>query len=361
MSENKSALYIRFTLLFGLLYLFLFSIGLLGTSMKLFGAEFAKQLIESTSNPIIGLFIGILATSLVQSSSMTTSLIVGLVGSSLLTVENAIPMIMGANIGTTITNTLVSLAHVRKSAEFRRAFAAGTVHDIFNLLAVIVFMPLQIFTNFLGVISELLARAFSNIGGMTLFNPIKAITKPVIELVLGGLNNNAIYGTIVAIVLLFVALNYMVKVLKSVFIGRLSTLFERYIFKTALRSFMVGVFITIMVQSSSITTSLIIPLAGSGVLSLIQVFPYTLGANLGTTATAILAALATGNLSAVSIAFAHMCFNLSGIALFMPLKKIPLTIASKLAGYSLKSKFIPIGFVLIVFFIIPILLVVIWR
>lgn len=328
--------------------------------MKLFGAEFAKQLIESTSHPVVGLFIGILATSIVQSSSMTTSLIVGMVGCSLLTVENAIPMVMGANIGTTITNSLVSMAHIRRSGEFKRAFAAGTVHDMFNLLAVITFLPLQIYTNFLGILSEKLAVAFSNVGGMTLFNPVKATTKPVIELLLQSINDNPIIGTIIAVVLLFTSLNYLVKVLKSVFIGRLTGLFERYIFKTAFRSFFVGLLITILVQSSSITTSLIIPLAGSGVLNIFHIYPYTLGANLGTTATAILASLATGNLAAVSIAFAHMLFNIFGIALFMPLKRIPIFLANKLAEYSIRSKLVPIGFVLTVFFIIPLILVSIW-
>lgn len=360
-TDSKAAQSLRFALLLGVLYVFLFSIGLLGSSLKLFGADLAKQLIATTAHPIVGLFIGILATSVVQSSSMTTSLIVGMVASSMLTVENAIPMVMGANIGTTITNLLVSLAHIRKSREFQRAFGAGVVHDIFNLLSVALFLPLQYATNFLGILSEDLAKVFSDVGGMTLFNPVKTVTKPVIHMLLDGINHNALAGTIIAVVLLFFSLNYMVKILKSVFIGHLTGLFERVIFKTTFRSFVVGLFITVMVQSSSITTSLVIPLAGSGVLNIIQIYPYTLGANLGTTATAILASLATGNLSAVSIAFAHMCFNLCGIAVFLPLKKIPITMATKLAEYSIRSKLIPIGFVLTVFFIIPLVLVAIWR
>ena len=113
----KNAILIALTL-----YVFLISIKLMGGAFKLFGNDFAHQLITFTTNPLVGLFIGILATSLVQSSSATTSVIVGLVASNALSITNAIPMIMGANIGTSITNTLVSLAHIHKKDEFKKAF-----------------------------------------------------------------------------------------------------------------------------------------------------------------------------------------------------------------------------------------------
>jgi sodium-dependent phosphate cotransporter len=310
----------------------------------------------TTSNPIVGLFIGILVTSVVQSSSMTTSLLVGMVGGGMISVENAIPIVMGANIGTTITNTMVSLVHINRSAEFRRAFAASTVHDMFNICTVLVFLPLQIYTDFLGKASTGLADLFSHVGGMSLFNPLGAITKPLIYGIIDLFDENALILCIVSVLLLFVSLHFMVKTLRSVFISRLTGLFQRYIFKTALRSFFVGLIITVLVQSSSITTSLVIPLAGAGVLTLVQVFPYTLGANLGTTATAILASLATGNIHAVTIAFAHMCFNIAGIAVFMPLKQMPLMMARKLADYAVKSKLIPIAFIGIIFFLMPLVL-----
>ena len=292
---------------------------------------------------------------------MTTSLLVGFVAGGMMTVENAIPIVMGANIGTTITNTLVSLVHINRSAEFKRAFAASIVHDVFNILSVAIFLPIQIKTNFLGYLSSHLADVFSEFGGLKLFNPLGAMTKPVIEIVIELLDKNAIVGSIIATVLLFVSLHFLVKVLKSVFLTKLTGLFQRYIFKTITRSFFVGLVITIMVQSSSITTSLVIPLAGSGVLSLVQIYPYTLGANLGTTATAILASLATGNLAAVTIAFAHMLFNILGIGVFLPLKKIPLVLARKMADLAVKSKFIPFVFIAIIFFIIPLILITLWK
>ena len=103
------------------LYLFFFSLQLMGDALKLFGKDFAERLITSTSNPIVGLFIGILATSIIQSSSTTTSILVALVGAGSLSEINAIPILMGANIGTTVTNTLVSMAHITRGQEFKRA------------------------------------------------------------------------------------------------------------------------------------------------------------------------------------------------------------------------------------------------
>jgi len=360
--DNKSVA-INTILLLGLLYIFLMSIGLLGSSLKLFGKPLAEALISTTNHPIVGLFLGILATSIVQSSSMTTSLVVALVAGGMITVENAIPMVLGANIGTTITNLLVSMAHINRSNEFRLAFAAATVHDIFNILSVIIIMPLQVATDFLGKASIAMADVFAGVGGLKMFNPLKAVTTPAINLILDLINHSAVFGVILALILLFLSLNYIVKLLKRVFIGKITTLFQKYIFKTTLRSFTVGLLITVIVQSSSVTTSLIIPLAGSGILNLIQIFPYTLGANLGTTGTAILASLATGNVSALAIAFAHMLFNICGIFLFLilPLKKIPIYLAEKLAESAAKSKLIPVGFVAFLFFILPLILISIWR
>ena len=102
----------RLTLLLLLLYIFFVSISLMGASFKFFGKGFAEQLLSTTSNPFVGLLIGVLATSLVQSSSTTTSMVVALVAGGALDVAGAIPIIMGANIGTSVTNTLVSVGHI---------------------------------------------------------------------------------------------------------------------------------------------------------------------------------------------------------------------------------------------------------
>ncbi len=343
------------------LYLFILSISLLGDAFKLFGREFAEALLESTSNPIVGWFIGILATSIIQSSSTTTSIVVGMVAGGLLSIEGAIPIVMGANIGTTVTNTIVSLTHISNTAEYKRAFSGAIVHDIFNVLTVVVLLPLQIFTNFLGRVAFFIEQVLENAGGLKFASPIKAVTKPVITLIIDLLNGNGWITAVLAIILLFIALRYMVKILKSLVLSRVEGFFNRYIFKTAFRALMLGLIVTALVQSSSITTSIVVPLVGAGVLTIRQVYPFTLGANVGTTVTAILAALVTSQSAALAVALAHLVFNICGIVIFLPLAKIPIRLAEMASETIEKSRIVPIVFILLLFFVIPLSLIYLLR
>ena len=343
------------------LYIFILSITLLGAAFKLFGKEFAETLLNTTSNPVVGLFIGILATSIIQSSSTTTSILVGMVASGLISIEGAIPIVMGANIGTTITNTLVSLTHITRSLEFSRAFSGAIIHDIFNILVVIILFPLQYFTNFLGHVALWLEQLFEGAGGIQFMSPIKALTKPVSNLIIDLLGGSSWLSAIVAVLLLFIALKFMVDIMKSMVLSRVEGFFSRYIFRNIATALLFGIILTAVVQSSSITTSVIVPLVGAGVLSLKQIFPYTLGANIGTTVTAILASLVTQNPGAVAVAFAHLLFNICGIALFLPLARIPIKLAKKMARLTLRNRLIPIGFIILIFFLIPLVLIYLLR
>jgi len=343
------------------LYLFLFSLELMGTSLKMFGKGLAETLIATTTNPLVGLFIGVLSTSIIQSSSTTTSIVVGLVAGGALNVANAIPIIMGANIGTSVTNLLVSMTQIRRDVEFRRALSAAIVHDFFNVLAVLVLFPLQYFTNFLGHAAAFLGEKFQNIGGLNFLSPVKELTKPPVEFLKGFLGNYPWILLVLSLILLILALTRMVKSLRILVVKKAEAWFDRYLFKTAFRALLVGLLLTAMVQSSSITTSLAVPMAGAGLLTLVQIFPYTLGANIGTTVTAILAALVTGNLSAIIVAFSHLLFNISGMIVWWPFKFVPISMAEKFAGIAVKHKIIAILYIVVVFFLIPILLIAILR
>ncbi|MCZ6488938.1 MAG: Na/Pi symporter, partial [Acidobacteria bacterium] len=173
----------RLIFLLALLYIFFVSIALMGASFKFFGAGFAEQLLLSTANPFVGLFIGVLATSLVQSSSTTTSMTVALVAGGALNIATAIPIVIGSNIGTSVTNTLVAVGHISRPAEFKRAFAAATVHDLFNLLSVLILFSLQLTTDLLGTTATFLAERFKESGGLELVNPLKVIVTPAVTLI----------------------------------------------------------------------------------------------------------------------------------------------------------------------------------
>jgi sodium-dependent phosphate cotransporter len=326
---------------------------MLGVGFKLLGSEFAKTIFYTTANPLVGLAIGVLGTSIIQSSSTTTSIIVGLVASGVIPFESAVPMVMGANIGTSVTNTIVSLAHISRGREFKNAFAGSIVHDFFNICSVIVLLPIQLYFNIIGTTARYVEHFFAGFGGLKFTSPLAAITKPVAKQIGHFTGDSGVIVIILALIILFFSLRYIVKVLKSLVLSRVEKFFQRYIFRTPALGFLLGIGITVLVQSSSITTSIVVPLIGAGVINIYQIYPYVLGANIGTTITAFLASFATGSHEAVSIAFAHLTFNIYGIAIFWPLKKIPILLAKSMSKLTQKSKLIPIAYIAIVFFVIP--------
>ncbi len=356
--ENKLVCTILFLLF---LYLFLLSIQLMGGSFKYFGKGFAESLLTTTSNPLTGLFIGLLATALVQSSSTTTSIVVGLVAAGGIEMHSAIPIVMGANMGTTVTNTIVSLGHISRRDEFQRAFSASVVHDVFNVLSVLVIFPLQYYTGFLEHIAVFFEEMLINVGGASFSSPLKAITKPAAGYVTELLGKNAWVILVVSFALLFLALRYMVKFMKTIIMDKAEVVFEKTIFKTSLHGLVYGILLTALVQSSSVTTSLIVPLAGAGMISIDKVFPYTMGANIGTTITALLAALATGNPSALAVAMSHLMFNICGILIFWWMPFVPISIAEKIACFTARNRSFALFYILIVFFAIPLLVIYLTR
>lgn len=327
----------------------------MGGAFKLMGKDFSIRLIEMTSNPYVGLVVGILSTSIVQSSSATTSVVVALVGGGGLTISNAIPIVMGANIGTTVTNVLVSFGHITRKEEFRKAFAGATVHDFFNLLNVCVLFPFEMKFHFIEKIARLMAGKFSDIGGLTFVSPLKLITSPVSSRLLSALGPKI--SIVVALIFLFIALRYIVSSMRYFTVDKLQVILDRYLFKNDLSSFSLGASITAIVQSSSVTTSMVIPLVGSGLLTVEKVYPYTLGTNMGTTVTAIMASLVTNQVAAVTIAFSHLLFNFFGILIFYPLKFMPIFCARWLANIAAERKAVAILFVVFTFYVIPLLLI----
>tara|TARA_B100000945_G_scaffold145451_1_gene116413 strand:+ start:681 stop:1775 length:1095 start_codon:yes stop_codon:yes gene_type:complete len=347
------------------LYFFLVGIKGLSTGIKHLGGDFAKEILTTTSDPFISLFIGILATTLFQSSSTTTSIIVGMVSGGAVTLTGAIPMIMGANIGTTVTNTIVSIGHISRGNEFKRAFAASTVHDFFNVMAVLILFPLEIAFGLVEKTATGLGTLlFGTISTDEVFkSPIKtAIKWGTKHLESLSFDNNTVF-IFLSVLLTFLMLYSIVKLLRSLVLDNIKQYFDRYIFKTALRAILFGMVLTIMVQSSSITTSTIVPLAGAGIVTLRQLYPFTLGANIGTTVTALLASL-TLNVTAMVAAFAHLFFNIFGIIIIFLnpfLKEVPIKLAEWMADLSIKNKFIPILYLIVFFFALPFIIILTGR
>nr|MDE0501944.1 Na/Pi symporter [bacterium] len=354
----------RAALVLGLIYVFLVGVSSLESGIKLLGADVQETLFSTVRNPLAGLFVGILGTVLVQSSSASTSVIVGLVASGVLGFEFAVPMVMGANIGTTVTNTLVSLAHLRRSAEFMRAFAAAVVHDFFNVVIVLVLLPLELLTGAISGLAERISEPLVGAAGTEWKSPIKGLVKQPVawleDLWSGfGANGNGL-GTLlvvcgVATVLL--ALAFVTKNMRRLVAQRVEHSLNMALSKgSGMVALLVGLVITISVQSSSITTSMLIPLSAAGVLTLRNAYPVTLGANVGTTITALLAALATSRPEALTIALVHTLFNIGGILLLYPitaLRQIPIRGAEILARLAVDRRLLAVAYVAGMFIAVP--------
>ncbi len=363
---------VRAGLVVGLIYVFLVGVSSLESGIKLLGADVQESLFSSVSNPLAGLFVGILGTVLVQSSSASTSVIVGLVASGVLGFDHAIPMVMGANIGTTVTNTLVSLGHVRRAVEFKRAFAAATVHDFFNVVIVAVLLPLELLTGAISSLAKRISEPLVGAAGTEWKSPIKALVKKPVGWLEDlwnslGADGNTL-GTLLVvcgIVSVLVALAFVTKNMRRLVADRVERSLNMALGKgSGMVALLVGLLITISVQSSSITTSLLIPLSAAGVLSLRNAYPVTLGANVGTTITALLAALATSRPEALTIALVHTLFNIGGILLLYPiaaLRQIPIRGAETLAKVAVERRSLAMAYVLGMFILMPLLGVVLLR
>ncbi len=370
-NNDKAQRWLRVIGVIGFLIVFLVGIKLLGASFKMVGKDTAKSLFEGLANPFAGLAVGILATVLVQSSSVTTSVVVALVGDGSLSVGVAVPVIMGANIGTSVTNTLVSLGHITRSAEFRRAFAGATMHDFFNLMTVAVLLPIELATGFLQKSAEALTNVLSGGGGVAYKSPIKVFIGGITKFFTGGIQAIGLEGWWAAAVALTIGLVFIIlslyvitKTMRGLLAGRLEQALNRALGRSGIIGMVVGVIITVSVQSSSITTSLLIPLIGAGVLSLEVAFPITLGANIGTTVTALLAALAAEKSGGLTIALVHLLFNVTGILMvypFPPLRRIPVRMAEALGNLAVRNRMYVLLYVVTVFVIIPLLGVLIFR
>ena len=368
--------WMRAAAVFCLLFVFLTAIKGLSTGFMMLSKEFVHSFFAATENPFVGLMVGVLATTLLQSSSVTTSMIVALVAAPQdpLPIGNAVFMVMGANIGTTITNTIVSLGHIHRRDEFRRAFAAATCHDFFNFMAVIVLLPLELATGLLQHSAAKLTVLLSGLTGGTLPNPLKAAIKVALTPLTEGAkvlsDSPEVQGVALVIasaLLVFASLLMLVRTLRGLAASRVERVMGRVLDSSAYAAMLIGVVVTVMVQSSSITTSILVPLAGAGMLTLRQIFPVTLGANLGTTVTALLASLAVEGPSArlgLQIALCHLLFNGVGILMiysFKPIREVPLRLAVWLADVAVRSRRYAVLYVVTLFYGLPALMVWIWR
>uniref|UniRef100_A0A8C8J4J5 Sodium-dependent phosphate transport protein 2B n=1 Tax=Oncorhynchus tshawytscha TaxID=74940 RepID=A0A8C8J4J5_ONCTS len=405
---------VKFILLVGFLYMFVCSLDVLSSAFQLVGGKAAGDIFQDNavlSNPVAGLVIGVLVTLLVQSSSTSSSIVVSMVSSGLLEVQSAVPVIMGANIGTSVTNTIVAMMQAGDRNEFRRAFAGATVHDFFNWLSVLILLPLEAATGVLYKLTKIIIDSFNIQGGNNAPDLLNVITDPLTDAII-ELDKNVIsdiatgdpaarnkslikiwcktekitvrcnhifvYANLpdLAVGLILLALSLLilctcliliVKLLNSMLKGQVAVVIKKVLntdfpfpfgWVTGYIAIMVGAGMTFIVQSSSVFTSAITPLVGIGVISLERAYPLTLGSNIGTTTTAILAAMAAPGetlANSLQVALCHFFFNIAGILLWYPIPftRIPIRLARALGNRTAKYRWFAALYLLLCFLLMP--------
>ncbi|XP_077990687.1 sodium-dependent phosphate transport protein 2B-like [Glandiceps talaboti] len=435
----------KLCLVFVALYFFVVALNVMGDAFTLIGGSAASTALSDSTileNPITGLMIGVLITVILQSSSATTSIIVSMVASNIIQVQEAIPMVMGANIGTSITNTIVSGGQVNNRDEFRLSFAGATVHDCFNWLTVAIFLPLEMATGYLYHLTGAMVDA-SNLEGIA-YTKRSKIVSPICDLIIqvdtgvlerialgeiqpgeeslvkrwcetedvyytvnetkydfiNGTNytyleetdvyNYTIYierckhifayselsdeliGLILLIFSLFLlmcCLISLVKILQSMLKGSTANVIMKFLnasfpgylsWLTGYVAILIGMIFTLLLQSSSVFTSMITPLVGMKIITLERMYPLTLGSNLGTTCTSLLAAFASHGsvdfVEGVQISFCHLFFNLSGIIVWYPIPKFrkpPIGGAKYLGNTVAEYRWFSLAYLIIVFICLP--------
>ncbi|XP_026959984.1 sodium-dependent phosphate transport protein 2C isoform X3 [Sagmatias obliquidens] len=419
--------------LLGSLYLFICSLDILSSAFQLLGSKVAGDIFKDNvvlSNPVAGLVIGVLGTVLVQSSSTSSSIVVSMVASKLLTVRASVPVIMGVNVGTSVTSTLVSMAQSGDRDAFRRAFGGSAVHGVFNWLTALTLLPLESAAAPLERLSALALGAASLQPGGRAPDILKVLTRPLTRLIVQTAGNSStcaaatggpcparnssaaeeqlpcrhlFEGTALAdlavgfillaasLLVLCACLALIVKLLSSTLRGRVGQAVSTVVnaggpwgggegggeearlrvtgspsadfpspfgWLSGYLAILVGAGLTFALQSSSVFTAAVVPLMGVRVISLERAYPLFLGSNIGTTTTALLAALASPSdmlISAVQVALIHFFFNLAGILLWyvVPVLRLPIPLAKRFGDLTARYRWVAVAYLLLSFLLLP--------
>ncbi|MTI15829.1 Na/Pi cotransporter family protein [Rhodobacteraceae bacterium RKSG542] len=349
-----------------LAYLLFCAVGLIEVGFETLSSTKIDLIMQFATNPVAGVLVGVLATALVQSSSAITAVLVGMVAGGL-PLSIAIPVVIGANFGTTITNSIVSLGFARNKADLKRAFAAATVHDAFNLLCLFIFLGLQISFGVLEKLTAVLAYQIDSLGiyGEASFIPgaLQAITHPFVAKIqkLTSSFSPEASGAILCLIglaLIVFSMSMIGQLLRSLLVGKARRVAQAIVGKNLWSGIGSGLGATMLLQSSSSTTSFVIPLAASGAVSTKGIYPFTIGANIGTCITAILAAFAVvgDQTEALELALVHLSYNVFGALIILavsPLRYLPVRLAEKLADVIGTNVFAIIAYIICVFLVIP--------
>ncbi len=279
----------------GGLAILIYGMKMLSTQLKkLSGGKLETILTNATDNPFKGLFVGFLITVATQSSAATTVIVVSLVNSGILKLRNSIPIIMGANIGTTMNSQILRLANMEGS-------------NIVTLLSPATLAPIILI-----------------IGLIIMEKAKKLKTKDIGQMILG-------------LGLLFTGMITMLNMASSLSeLPILGTILQKL--SNPILGVLAGAVITAIVQSSAATVGILQALSTTGMITYSTTIPIILGQNIGTCVTSILASI-SGSKNAKRVAAVHLYFNLIGTVLFL----IVIYTYQSLVGFSFWNNAVDMG------------------
>lgn len=303
-----------------LLLLFLIALDLIAYSCNALSQDFSRYVTPVVAHPLVGFAIGMLATAIIQSSSTLTASLVAMVASGVMQLESAVPMVIGANIGTTVTSLLVSFAQLGTPKAFRRGFITANSHVLFNVLSAILFFPLELYFQVLSNTSRFLARHLVNSGnlreGWFLF--YDALIIPLGNWIRLPFEQQPVVLLLLSAGLLFACIYGLTLLFRKILLGASSRKQVGRLLNQPLLSFLSGTGLTAAIHSSSVVTSVGVMLASTEKIAPRKLFPFVMGANVGTTVTALMAAIGKSE-AALAIALCHFLFNVLGVSLFFPI------------------------------------------
>jgi sodium-dependent phosphate cotransporter len=334
---------------------FLFSLELIELLFRSVKEEYALHIGNAVAHPLLGLCIGLLATATLQSSSTTTSLIVAMVAAGTLRIEQAVPLVMGANIGTTITAMLMSFTHVYNKRQFKKAFASALLHHFFNVFSVLLLLPLEYFFGILSGVATYLSHWVAPLQNSG-FSLMLFTIKPLSLWFAQQLNYSTLWLSVAALALLPLSVFGFSALIKNLATGSANRLMQEKVFAHPFQTLCWGVGLTAIVRSSAATTALTVPLVGEERISLKKAAPFVLGANVGTTITAMIAAMSRHE-EAVCIAFTHLLFNLLGVLIVYPWPRLRhsfVWVVKKTSEQLTMNRGRAFAYLLLLFFVLPI-------
>lgn len=356
---NKKERIISGFKLLAFLYLFIFAIQIIKNASSILSPNLHQFFVQGMS-PLKAIATGWFATVLVQSSGAVGSIVATFTGAGILSFDTAVYVLMGALIGTAITALLISLITVsQKRRDFRHGFEIGLCYSLYSLLLVAVIFTLELF---FGLYSKLSLAIASKIGDSISLGRfpdwINALTEPLTDILFSRFNS--IIMILLGLGILLFTLRYIGKSVVGVFGGEEpARRFMNKNFDSKLKAYFLGVFLTMLVFSSSITVSLLVPLAVSRLITLKRAVPFIIGAGLGTQVDVFLASLLVGHVNALATFFALFLFGITGAIVFLPqsdrIWKLTKYLSKRIFHISRKTAL----YVFLAFILIPLVLVLI--